>query len=60
MAEPLGSKKLERELQFWRLFDFDDAEPEFEGYGDSPGDETELMVMLSGMVGGQQLHHETE
>jgi len=60
MVKPLDSKKLEREFEIRRLLGFDDAEPEFEGYGSSADDEIELMVMLSGMVGGQQLHLDTE
>ena len=56
----MSSKKLERELQLRGLLGFDDVEPEYEGYGSSAGDETELMVMLSGMVGGQCLHLDAE
>ena len=55
-----SSKKLERELQFRGLLGFEDPEPGFEGYGSSADDEIELMVMLSGMVGGQQLHLDTK
>ena len=55
-----SSKKLERELQFRGLLGFDDPEPGFEGYGNSADDEIELMVMLSGMVGGQCLHLDAE
>ena len=55
-----SSKKLERELQMRGLLEFEDPEPGFEGYGSSADDEIELMVMLSGMVGGQQLHLDTE
>jgi hypothetical protein len=53
-------KKLERELQLRGLLEFEDPETGFEGYGSSADDEIELMVMLSGMVGGQQLHLDTE
>ena len=52
--------KLQREMQMRGLLEYDDPEPEYNGYGSKAGDETELMVMLSGMVGGQQLHLDTE
>ena len=55
-----SSKKLERELQLRGLLGFEDPEPGFEGYGASADDEIELMVMLSGMVGSQQLRLDTE
>lgn len=55
-----SSKKLERELQLRGLLGFEDPEPGFEGYGSSADDEIELMVMLSGMVGGLPLHLDTE
>ncbi len=57
---PQSSKKLERELQMRGLLGYDDPEPGFEGYGSSADDEIELMVMLSGMVSGQQFHLDTE
>lgn len=52
--------KLQREMQMRGLLEYDDPEPEFDGYGNEADDEIELMVMLSGMVGGQQLHLDTE
>ena len=55
-----SSQKLERELQLRGLLGYDDPEPGFEGYGTSADDEIELMVMLSGMVGGQQFNFDTE
>ncbi len=55
-----SSKKLERELQLRGLLGYDDPEPGFDGYGSSADDEIELMVMLSGMVSGQQLHEDED
>ena len=52
--------ELQREMQMRGLLEYDDPEPEYNGYGSSADDEIELMVMLSGMVGGQPLHLDTE
>lgn len=51
--------KLQQEMQMRGLLEYDDPEPEL-AYGSEFDDETELMVMLSGMVGGLQLHLDTE
>ena len=52
--------ELQREMQMRGLLEYDDPEPEYNGYGSSADDEIELMVKLSGMVGGQQLHLDSE